>query len=310
MASSSTSAPRRRSLFRPCIDLHDGLVKQIVGGTLRDANSEALAAVGSSSSSSSSSKPADELRTNHTSTLPPSHFAELYRRHGLQGAHVIKLGPNNDRAAREALSAWPGGLQVGGGLNASNAAAWLDGTADAPEAKASKVIVTSHLFPACRFSHELLRAMERAAGGRERLVVDISCRKRADAAGEAQREARWVVAMNKWQDLTDLCVNPASLALLAAHCSEFLIHAADVEGLCQGIDEELVRALTEWMQPIWKERPDFVVTYAGGARHLGDMQLVDEISHGRIDVTFGSALDIFGGKGVTLKELVDWNQQA
>ena len=152
------------------------------------------------------------------------------------------------------------------------------------------MIVTSYLFPECRFSLERLLALEQAVG-RERLVVDVSCRRRGDG---------WVVAMNKWQDLTDMAVTKESLDLVSAHCSELLIHAADVEGLCQGIDEDLVRALAEWAT--------VPVTYAGGARHMDDMRLIDRLSHGRVDATFGSALDIFGGTGVTLAELIQWNR--
>lgn len=251
------------SAFRPCIDLHAGVVKQIVGGTLRADD--------------------DALRTNYVSPRPPAFYAQLYRENGLTGGHVIKLGPGNDAAASEALAAWPDGLHVGGGINAANAREWI--------AKgAQKVIVTSYLFPECRFSLERLLALEQAVG-RERLVVDVSCRRRGDG---------WVVAMNKWQDLTDMAVTKESLDLVSAHCSELLIHAADVEGLCQGIDEDLVRALAEWAT--------VPVTYAGGARHIDDMRLIDRLSHGRVDATFGSALDIFGGTGVTLAELMQWNR--
>ncbi|WFD33333.1 1-(5-phosphoribosyl)-5[(5-phosphoribosylamino)methylideneamino]imidazole-4-carboxamidisomerase [Malassezia cuniculi] len=249
------------SAFRPCIDLHGGVVKQIVGGTLRAENSGAEDG---------------SLRTNFVSQRPPAFYAQLYKDHNLRGGHVIKLGPGNDDAAREALATWPDRLHVGGGITAENAAEWV-------AAGAEKVIVTSYLFPSCRFSLERLLALERAVG-KERLVVDISCRRRDDT---------WVVAMNRWQDLTDMQVTKESLDLVSAHCSELLIHAADVEGLCQGIDEDLVRALGEWAT--------IPVTYAGGARH--------RVSNGRVDVTFGSALDIFGGTGVTLDELVEWNNQ-
>ncbi|KDN44920.1 Phosphoribosylformimino-5-aminoimidazole carboxamide ribotide isomerase [Tilletiaria anomala UBC 951] len=286
---SESCAKRRRSLFRPCIDLHQGVVKQIVGGTLRDDENAAIESIPASAAGT-----LNALRTNHTSTLPPSHFASLYRQHSLYGAHVIKLGPGNDASAKQALATWPGHLQVGGGINAANASEWL--------AKgAAKVIVTSFLFPACNFSLDRLKEMEAAVGGRENLVVDVSCRRQA---------GKWVVAMNKWQDLTDMQVDMASLDMLAEHCSEFLIHAADVEGLCGGIDEDLVRFLGQWLPTLHERtgRLDFVVTYAGGARHLGDMQLVDQLSNGTVDLTFGSALDIFGGSGVTMEELVRWNQ--
>ncbi|PWN94828.1 Phosphoribosylformimino-5-aminoimidazole carboxamide ribotide isomerase [Tilletiopsis washingtonensis] len=258
-----SSAPRRRAQFRPCIDLHNGTVKQIVGGTL-------------------SALP-EELRTNWQSQQPASFYGALYRRHALTGGHVIKLGPGNDAAAAEALQAWPGALHVGGGITCDNALEWLDKGAE-------KVIVTSYLFPGCKFSLERLQELERLVG-KERLVVDVSCRK---------KDSRWIVAMNRWQDLTDLEVTAESLRMLSEHCSEFLIHAADVEGLCQGIDEELVARLAEW-SPIR-------CTYAGGARHMQDLELVDRLSGGKIDLTFGSALDIFGGTGVTLDELVAWNK--
>ncbi|KAG6333436.1 hypothetical protein ID866_5650 [Astraeus odoratus] len=175
-----------RSTFRPCIDLHDGQVKQIVGGTLSDSTPETL-------------------KTNFVASQSPGDFARLYRQHNLQGGHVIKLGPGNDSAAREALAAWPGGLQIGGGITDANALEWLN-------AGASKVIVTSYLFPKGRFSLERLEAISRTVG-KDRLVVDVS---------------------------------------------EFLIHAADVEGLCQGIDEDLVKKLAEWVT--------IPTTYAGGAK--------------------------------------------
>lgn len=187
---------RRRSVFRPCIDLHHGTVKQIVGGSLRD-DKDGLG------------DDTDALQTNFVATHPPAHYAALYAQHGLRGGHVIKLGPGNDEAATEALRAWPRGLQVGGGITIDNAAQWLERGAD-------KVIVTSYLFPACRFSMERLVELERLVG-RERLVVDISCRRRGD---------EWVVAMNRWQDLTDMvlspgtcqCLTTAALEQVSAHC--------------------------------------------------------------------------------------------
>ncbi|SNX87976.1 probable bifunctional protein related to glutathione S-transferase/ probable histidinol dehydrogenase [Melanopsichium pennsylvanicum] len=256
---------QRKSVFRPCIDLHEGVVKQIVGGTLTDSDST--------------------LRTNFVSTHTPSYYASLYCQHNLRGGHVIKLGPRNDEAATAAVAAWSKGLHVGGGITLDNAQEWLDRGAE-------KVIVTSYLFPSCRFSLERLKELSEKVG-KENLVVDVSCRKRGD---------KWVVAMNRWQDMTDMEVDKSSLDLLAKYCSEFLIHAADVEGLCQGIDTELVARLAEWVT--------VPTTYAGGARNLGDLELVDKLSDGRVDLTFGSALDIFGGKGVTLDELVAWNKSA
>lgn len=265
--SGAMSFKKRKSVFRPCIDLHEGVVKQIVGGTLTDESGS------------------NTLKTNFVATHSPAHFASLYRQHDLRGGHVIKLGPRNDEAATSAVEAWPQGLHVGGGINKDNALEWL-------KKGAQKVIVTSYLFPGCKFSLARLEELSSLVG-KENLVVDVSCRKKAD---------RWIVAMNRWQDMTDMEVTKSSLDLLAQHCSEFLIHAADVEGLCQGIDQELVTKLGEWVT--------IPTTYAGGARHLGDLELVDKLSGGKVDLTFGSALDIFGGQGVTMDELIQWNSEA
>ncbi|KAJ2160003.1 Enzyme that catalyzes the fourth step in the histidine pathway [Coemansia sp. RSA 552] len=255
----------RRSQFRPCIDLHSGQVKQIVGGTLHDTDS-------------------GKLQTNFVSTKPAEEYARLYRENQLEGGHVIMLGPGNTEAAVAALGAYPGGLQVGGGITDANAEEWVG-------RGASKVIVTSWLFPEARFSMQRLQRLEQLVG-RDRLVVDLSCRRSGDG---------WVVAMNRWQTLTDMRVDEESLRMLAVHCGEFLVHAADVEGLCQGIDEDLVRSLAGW-SPI-------PVTYAGGARSLEDLELVNAISGGRVDLTIGSALDIFGGEQVRFADCVAWNQK-
>ncbi|KAI5893319.1 Phosphoribosylformimino-5-aminoimidazole carboxamide ribotide isomerase [Schizophyllum commune H4-8] len=257
---------RRHSLFRPCIDLHDGQVKQIVGGTLSDSDPESL-------------------KTNFVASQSPADFARMYREHGLEGAHVIKLGKGNDDAARQALQAWPGGLQIGGGITDENACEWL-------EAGASKVIVTSFLFPGAKFSLERLQKLTSLVE-KERLVVDVSCRRRGDS---------WFVAMNKWQDITDMEVTKESLDMLSEYCSEFLVHAADVEGLCQGIDQALVRKLGEWVT--------IPTTYAGGAKDISDLDLVDSLSQGKVDLTYGSALDIFGGSLVRFQDLVDNNNAA
>nr|KAJ3422000.1 Enzyme that catalyzes the fourth step in the histidine pathway [Polyrhizophydium stewartii] len=215
------------TIFRPCIDLHEGAVKQIVGASLSDAAPSTL-------------------RTNFVSSHPPAYYAGLYRGNGLRGAHVIKLGPGNDAAAREALAAWPRGLQV---------------------------IVTSWLFPDARLDMDRLRRLTESIG-RQSLVVDLSCKRQGDA---------WIVAMNKWQTPTDLVLSEESMADLGEYAAEFLVHAADVEGLCQGVDEQLVQ-------------------------DLGDIALVDRLSNGRVDLTYGSALDIFGGSGVKFDDLVKWNQ--
>ncbi|MFK7911840.1 MAG: phosphoribosylformimino-5-aminoimidazole carboxamide ribotide isomerase [Akkermansiaceae bacterium] len=250
--------------FRPCIDLHAGQVKQIVGGTLRDDTAGP-----------------DE---NHVSDKSSVWFAELYAEHELTGGHVIQLGKGNEQAAREALAAWPGGMQIGGGINIDNAADWL-------EAGASHVIVTSWLFDSeGRFLLDRLKQLSDEIGS-DCLVVDLSCRK---------TEAGWTVAMNRWQTLTNIHITHDTLDVLAEYCAEYLIHAADVEGLCGGVDSELVQHMGSWAE--------IPMTYAGGVANMDDVRLVNEMSSGNIDVTVGSALDLFGGSGVALDELINWNR--
>jgi phosphoribosylformimino-5-aminoimidazole carboxamide ribotide isomerase len=250
-------------VFRPCIDLHAGQVKQIVGGTLSDD--------------------ARDLRTNFVATESPGWFARKFQQDGLLGGHVIMLGPGNELAAREALGAYPGGLQVGGGIHAGNAAEWLD-------AGASHVIVTSWLFQDGVLSQERLAALLSTVG-RDRIVLDLSCRKRAQD---------YVVVTDRWQRFTDLVLSSSTLASLSDSCAEFLIHAVDVEGLSQGIDEPLVEHLAQWT--------DLPTTYAGGARSLDDLARVHELGRGRIDLTIGSALDLFGGHGVRYQDAVAFNR--
>ena len=251
-------------MFRPCIDLHEGKVKQIVGGSLTDN--------------------ASTLRTNFISERPASWFADLYKKDNLQGGHVIMLGPGNDQAAHEALGTYPGGLHVGGGINADNAQRWLD-------AGASHVIVTSWVFRDGQLDWDRLKVLVEKVG-KKRLVLDLSCRKRGDD---------YFVVTDRWQKFTDLTLNAKTLESLSQWCDEFLIHAADVEGLCRGVDLELVEKLAEWC-PI-------PTTYAGGARSLADLEKVTEVSDGRIDLTIGSALDIFGGNGVQYAEAVAFNRE-
>lgn len=254
------------TIFRPCIDLHNGQVKQIVGGSLRDSG--------------------DGPRENFVSEQPSAWFAEKFRADSLTGGHIIKLGPGNDDAARQALAAWPGGMQLGGGIHAGNAREWLD-------AGASHVIVTSALFSADgKFLTEALDALVRSIGS-DKLVIDLSCRRTATG---------WSVAMNRWQTLTELEVTHATLDALAPHCAEFLIHAADVEGLCRGIDADLVALLGSWGK--------IPVTYAGGAATMDDLLKIEQSGRGNVDVTIGSALDLFGGSGFRYDELVQWNHRA
>ncbi|WP_413362846.1 phosphoribosylformimino-5-aminoimidazole carboxamide ribotide isomerase [Lysinibacillus sp. 3P01SB] len=236
--------------FRPCIDLHDGKVKQIVGSTLGHQNVDVV--------------------ENFTSEHEASYFASMFAKSGLTGGHVIMLGPGNEQAALSALHTYPGGLQVGGGITAQNARHYLD-------AGASHVIVTSYIF------HDGILDMERLerlveAVGKERLVIDLSCRK---------REGKWFVVTDKWTKFSDFEVNAASIQMIEQYCDELLIHAVDVEGKRSGMQEELVIDLANWTT--------IPTTYAGGVRSLEDLRKFEQLGHGKLHVTIGSALDIFGG---------------
>jgi phosphoribosylformimino-5-aminoimidazole carboxamide ribotide isomerase len=249
-------------MFRPCIDLHEGKVKQIVGGTLGDSSP----------------------RTNFVSDRSAAWFAELYRRDGLAGGHVIMLGPGNEAEARAALAAFPGGLQIGGGVNAQNARGWL-------EAGASHVIVTSWVFREGRVDWERIGELAKTAG-KNRLVLDLSCRRRGE---------NYFVVTDRWQKFTEVTITPETLKKLSGSCAEFLVHAVDVEGLCRGIDRELVEKLGQWT-PV-------PTTYAGGANSLADLEEVTRLGQGKIDLTIGSALDIFGGTGVRYDDVVKFNRR-
>lgn len=252
--------------FRPCIDLHDGKVKQIVGSTLRDVGGGP--------------------QENFVSEKPSSWFADQYRKDGLSGGHVIMLGKGNEDAALGALQAFPGGLHIGGGIKPENAQRYLD-------AGASHVIITSYAFDESgKFRADRVREMVDLVGA-SRLVLDLSCR--ATASG-------WVVAMNRWQTMTDFVVDAGAFERLSPFCDEFLIHAVDVEGKCEGIDEALVACLA-----MWCDKP---VTYAGGARSIADLERVQELSQGKVDVTIGSALDIFGGRTARYEDCVAFNNRA
>ncbi len=251
-------------MFRPCIDLHEGKVKQIVGGSLTDSGAG--------------------LRTNFVSDHSAAWFAELYKKDGLRGGHVIMLGPGNEEPARAALAAYPCGLHIGGGVNLDNAQRWLD-------AGASHVIVTSWVFRDGNLDWDRLNALVDAIG-QKRLVLDLSCRRKGDQY--------WVVT-DRWQKFTEMTITQHTLDRLSKRCDEFLIHAADVEGLCGGVDLELVEMLGKW-SPI-------PTTYAGGARSLIDLEEVTRIGGGRIDLTIGSALDIFGGTTVRYADCVAFNRR-
>ncbi|MBD3420803.1 MAG: phosphoribosylformimino-5-aminoimidazole carboxamide ribotide isomerase [Chitinivibrionales bacterium] len=237
--------------FRPCIDLHHGKVKQIVGSTYCDANG-------------------DTLITHFESDDSPARFAELYRQDELRGGHVVMIGPGNDDAARQALQAFPGGLQVGGGVTAENAKKYLD-------FGASHVVVTSFVFRKGLIAWDNLKRIFRTVG-KKRLVLDLSCK---------FRDRRYVIVTDRWQRATDVEISNQTLECLAAYCDEFLVHAAHVEGKQSGVDAALIELLAVG-SPI-------PVTYAGGIRSLSDFQIIKQTGDNRVHATVGSALDIFGG---------------
>lgn len=243
--------------FRPCIDIHNGKVKQIVGGSLRDSG--------------------DQAAENFVSGQDAAFYAALYRDAGLCGGHVILLNGSNSpyyettrQQALLALGTYPGGLQIGGGVCPENTEEYL-------KAGASHVIVTSYVFKDGKISWENLEKMERAAG-RERLVLDLSCRKKGDS---------YYVVTDRWQKFTEVPVTLELLNMLGDHCDEFLVHAVDVEGRARGIETELAELLSGY-----EKRP---VTYAGGVGSMEDLEILRKAGKGRLDVTIGSALDLFGG---------------
>ena len=245
--------------FRPCIDIHDGKVKQIVGSTLRDGA---------------------EPLTNFESSPPSSYYAGLYRSDNLYGGHVIMLGSGNETAAIEALQAFPGGLQAGGGITPENAKRFLD-------AGASHVIVTSYVFREGALHWDCLELISRTVGS-ERLVLDLSCRKEKNG---------YVIVTDRWQHATDVVLSQPLFDRLSGYCHEFLVHAAHVEGMQSGIDVALVTLLGEC-----SSRP---VTYAGGVRSFADLEEVAAAGGNRVDVTIGSALSLFGGE-LDYNEVVAW----
>lgn len=242
--------------FRPCIDIHNGKVKQIVGGSLRDNGTLA--------------------EENFVSEHDAAWFSRFYMKDGLTDGHVILLNPisapeyrQTKEQALQALKAAPGTLQLGGGVTPYNAEEFLD-------AGASKVIVTRYVFQDGTFNRRHLEKMT-AAVGHEHLVLDLSCRKRSDG---------YYIVTDHWQKFTDVCLSEETLNQLAGSCSEFLVHAVDVEGLRRGPELELVDLLSKASIP---------VTYAGGIADFKDLENLKARGRGRVDVTVGSALDIFGG---------------
>ena len=243
--------------FRPCIDIHNGKVKQIVGGSLRDEGNQA--------------------NTNFTSELDAAWYAGLYQKDRLKGGHIILLNPEGSeyyeetkRQALEALRAYPQGMQIGGGITADNAAGYL-------EAGASHVIVTSYVFRDGRFQKENLEKLV-AAVTKEKIVLDLSCRK---------KDGKYFVVTDRWQKFTQEVLSEQLLDMLAAYCDEFLVHAADVEGKSKGIETGVAKLLGGWGKA--------PVTYAGGIGSYEDLEQLCILGRELVDVTVGSALDLFGG---------------
>ncbi|WP_338556320.1 phosphoribosylformimino-5-aminoimidazole carboxamide ribotide isomerase [Paenibacillus sp. KS-LC4] len=236
--------------FRPCIDMHDGKVKQIVGETL------------------STDKQA--VVENFVSSHHSVYYAEMFKQDELYGGHVIMLGGGNEEEAVRALQAYPGGLQIGGGIKADNAQHYL-------AQGASHVIVTSYIFSNGQLNRDNLEKIV-AEVGKDRLVIDLSCK---------ERDGKWYVVTNQWTQFSDFEVNEANIRMLEQYCDEFLIHAVDVEGKQSGIQQSLVKALAAWVT--------IPCTYAGGARSMADLELFESLSGGKLDITIGSALDIYGG---------------
>ena len=243
--------------FRPCIDIHNGKVKQIVGGSLKDKN--------------------DEAKENFVSEQDAAFYADFYRSKGIKGGHIILLNPvtspyykETKRQALLALSAYPKGLQVGGGIHCENAEGFLD-------AGASHVIVTSYVFRDGKVSWENLDKLKKIVG-KEHLVLDLSCRK---------KDGEYFIVTDRWQKFTEVQVTKETLQELSSHCDEFLVHAVDVEGKASGIETPLVELLADC--------GNVPVTYAGGVGNFAHLKQLKIAGKNRVDVTVGSALDLFGG---------------
>ncbi len=243
--------------FRPCIDIHNGKVKQIVGGSLTDE--------------------ADYAEENFVSDMRAADYASLYREKGLRGGHIILLNARNSefyeadmKQAREALNEWRNALQIGGGITADNAASFI-------EMGASHVIVTSYVFVDGEIRFDRLRRLLKAVG-REHLVLDLSCRK---------KEEKYYIVTDRWQKFTNQPLEAEFIHKLSSYCDEFLVHAVNVEGTGMGVDEELLALLAT--------ESDVPITYAGGIGSMEDIEKIKKIGQGRVNFTVGSALDLFGG---------------
>ena len=243
--------------FRPCIDIHNGKVKQIVGGSLKDQN--------------------DVAKENFVASQDSTFFANLYHKKGLKGGHIILLNPESSpyyqetkEQAVKALKAYPKGMQIGGGITRENAAFFLEQGAD-------KVIVTSYVFRHGEIDYKNLESILREVG-KEHLVLDLSCRKKGED---------YFIVTDRWQNYTNVELNKESLDFFAGFCNEFLIHAVDVEGKQAGIEKQVAAILGDWGK--------CEATYAGGIRSDEDLEQLKRLGKDKIDFTVGSALDLFGG---------------
>lgn len=253
--------------FRPCIDIHNGQVKQIVGGSLCDAGNRA--------------------EENFVSEQTAAFFANLYKDNGLKGGHIILLNPVSSEfyaktkaQALEALKAYSGGLQIGGGITPQNAKEYLD-------AGASHVIVTSYVFKDGRLHYDRLKEMVRAVS-KERLVLDLSCRKKNEC---------YYIVTDRWQKYTDVILDELTIRELSKYCDELLIHAVDVEGKASGIEKNVAKLLGKHCE--------IPATYAGGVHSFEDLAELKTLGKGKVDVTIGSALDLFGGN-MKFEEVLDY----
>ena len=244
--------------FRPCIDIHNGKVKQIVGGSLKDEGNQAI--------------------TNFASEYGAEYYAEMYKKDGLKGGHIILLNPTSSEyygttkmQALKALRAYPDGLQIGGGITAENAMEYI-------EAGASHVIVTSYVFQDGEANWSNLEKLVKAVG-KNHVVLDLSCRK---------KNGDYYVVTNRWQTFTNVKVTEEILEQFSKYCDEFLIHGVDVEGKSSGVELDLVKILADWN--------GIPITYAGGIGSMEDLEMFREASGGKLDFTIGSALDLFGGQ--------------
>ena len=262
--------------FRPCIDLHAGQVKQIVGSTLTDDKQNAMTSTSSNVS-----------HENFSTDKPASEYAIMYQKDKLQGGHVIMLGSGNIDAAKSALQSYPNGLQIGGGITSSNAQEWLD-------YGASHVIVTSHVFHNGTIDYDRLNTLVSLIG-KDKLVLDLSCRRQiGDVSGP------YYVVTDRWQTYTNVQVNEETLTKLSTYCSEFLVHGVENEGKRCGILEDLVVLLGQY-SPV-------PVTYAGGVSSITDLDRVKALGNGKVDLTIGSALDCFGGD-IKYDDVVSWHRK-